>query len=199
MAPTSYTRIVFAEQPKGAIDSNTFRIEEAPFDLKPANDEVLLKINYLSIDPAMRLWINDAEGNYVVLVQVGETMRSVGIATVIEAGADSGFSVGDRVSGQVGTYAFICMGRAFYRCRKLNTITLGLNEYSVVKAKPLVKVEWVPSSSIVAVRFQCLHMRFYSLPKAAQLLDYVGPLGHPGMSHLFSLSLGAHAEDEDPN
>lgn len=115
MAPTSYTRIVFAEQPKGAIDSKTFRVEEAPFNLKPANDEVLLKINYLSIDPAMRLWINDAEGNYVVPVQVGETMRSVGIATVIEAGADSGFSVGDRVSGQVGTYAFICMGRIFYR------------------------------------------------------------------------------------
>ena len=103
----SYIRIVFAEQPKGAIDSNTFRIEEAPLDLKPANDEVLLKIRYLSIDPAMRLWINDAEGNYVVPVRVGETMRSVGIATVIEAGANSGLSVGDRVSGQVGTRIFM--------------------------------------------------------------------------------------------
>ncbi|KZT66070.1 hypothetical protein DAEQUDRAFT_484152 [Daedalea quercina L-15889] len=33
MAPSSYTRVIFAEQPKGPINEKTFHIEEVPFDL----------------------------------------------------------------------------------------------------------------------------------------------------------------------
>ena len=56
--------------------------------------------------------------------------------------------------------------------------TLGLNEYSVVKAKPLVKVEWVHPA---VLSFLVSRLRLYSLPNGADLLDVVGPLGHPGM------------------
>ncbi|KZT66073.1 NAD(P)-binding protein [Daedalea quercina L-15889] len=138
MAPSSYTRVVLAERPQGAVDSKTFRVEEVPFALKPASDEVLVKADYLSLDPAMRIWLNAAEANYTTPVEIGETMRAIGLGTVIEAGQNSGFSVGDHVSGMV-----------------------GLSEYNVLKAAKLTKVD---------------------LPAGAQLLDALGPLGHPGLT-----------------
>ena len=104
MAPSTYTRVVFAERPKGAIDPDTtFRVVEAPFDLKPADDEALVKVEYLSLDPAMRLWLNaEPVGAYMPTLATGSTMMGIGLGTVIEAGANSGVAVGDHVSGYVG-------------------------------------------------------------------------------------------------
>lgn len=104
MAPSTYTRVVFAERPRGAIDPDTtFRVVEAPFDLKPADDEALVKVEYLSLDPAMRLWLNaEPVGAYMPTLATGSTMMAIGLGTVIEAGANSGVAVGDNVSGYVG-------------------------------------------------------------------------------------------------
>ncbi|TFY60149.1 hypothetical protein EVJ58_g5334 [Rhodofomes roseus] len=119
MSPSSYSHLVYVERPKGLINSNTFRVEEVPFDLKPAADEVVIKIVWLSIDPAMRIWLSDDAGPFRPL-QIGETMGGIGVGTVVGAGEDSGFAVGNHVSGYVGT-----------------------TEYSKMKAKELTKVECV--------------------------------------------------------
>ncbi|KAH9840892.1 uncharacterized protein C8Q71DRAFT_854746 [Rhodofomes roseus] len=137
MSPSSYSHLVYVERPKGLINSNTFRVEEVPFDLKPAADEVVIKIVWLSIDPAMRIWLSDDAGPFRPL-QIGETMGGIGVGTVVGAGEDSGFAVGNHVSGYVGT-----------------------TEYSKMKAKELTKVD---------------------VPEGAQLLDFLGPLGHPGQT-----------------
>ena len=101
MAPSTYTRVVFAERPKGLINASTFNVVDAPFDLKPADDEALVKVEYLSLDPALRLWLD--ENSYLHPMAIGDTMGAIGLGTVIEAGSNSGVSVGDQVSGMIGT------------------------------------------------------------------------------------------------
>ena len=120
MTPATYTRITIAERPKGAIDpDSTFRIVEAPFDLKPADDEALVKVEYLSLDPAMRLWLNEEpEGGYMPSSPIGATMMAIGLGTVVEAGAKSGVSAGDNVSGYVGRRGSQTVGQ----CSRLTSL-----------------------------------------------------------------------------
>ena len=83
----------------------TFRLVEEPFNLKPADDEALVKVEYLSLDPAMRLWLAEQPaGPSMPTLPIGATMLAIGLGTVVEAGANSGVAVGDNVSGYVGRY-----------------------------------------------------------------------------------------------
>jgi NADPH-dependent curcumin reductase CurA len=63
-------------------------------DLKP--DQVLVENFYLSLDPAMRGWLNDSR-SYVPPVQIGEVMRGGTIARVL-ASTSSKFKEGDLVT-----------------------------------------------------------------------------------------------------
>jgi hypothetical protein len=61
MAPTTYTSVVLRQRPKDAIVSGeTFAMVQKPVpsasDLKEG--EILLESLYLSLDPAMRGWLN---------------------------------------------------------------------------------------------------------------------------------------------
>lgn len=60
--PATYTRLTLAQRPKTHIDASTFRIDKSvPLpraqDLK--DDEALVQVDYLSMEPAMRGWLND--------------------------------------------------------------------------------------------------------------------------------------------
>jgi NADPH-dependent curcumin reductase CurA len=106
MLPEIYTRIVLHERPIADITPTTFRTERVPFDLKPATGEVLVQVNWLSLDPAMRGWLRDAR-SYVPPVQIGEVMRAMGLATVVEAGEGCRLQPGDVVSCSPGEFASI--------------------------------------------------------------------------------------------
>jgi NADPH-dependent curcumin reductase CurA len=99
--PSHYTQIVLNERPVGEIQPNTFRSETLPFDLKPADDQVLVQVTWLSLDPAMRIYLN-AAGGYMPPVRIGEKMRTYGLAVVLQAGTGSKFNVGDVVRGSWG-------------------------------------------------------------------------------------------------
>lgn len=101
MVPNNYTRIVLQERPTTNIVPTTFRSEALPFDLHPKDDQVLIKVNWLSLDPAMRGWLRDTR-SYIPPVQIGETMRATGLGTIVETGKDSEFSNGDIVQGVFG-------------------------------------------------------------------------------------------------
>ncbi|TDL25875.1 alcohol dehydrogenase [Rickenella mellea] len=118
MAPQKFTRVVLAQRPVGHIDDKTFRKETIPYDLKPSTpDSVVVQVDWLSLDPAMRGWLNDTR-SYLPPVQIGEIMRAEGLGTVIEVGSGSKFKVGDVVKG-----------------------TFGWTEYAVMKDKTLTKIE----------------------------------------------------------
>jgi NADPH-dependent curcumin reductase CurA len=101
MLPKHYTKIVLAERPKTNITPTTFRKETVAFDLKPGPGEVLVRVDWLSLDPAMRGWIREV-ASYIEPVRIGAVMRATGLATVIEAGEGSELSPGDIVTGFTG-------------------------------------------------------------------------------------------------
>ncbi|WP_443190479.1 NADP-dependent oxidoreductase [Pseudomonas indica] len=92
-------QFILAQRPTGAIDDNTFSLAENPVG-EPADGQILVENLYLSLDPAMRGWLNDAK-SYIPPVQIGETMRALGVGKVI-ASRHPGFAVGDHVSGLTG-------------------------------------------------------------------------------------------------
>ena len=67
---------------------------------EPAEGEVLVKVKYLSLDPAMRGWMNEGR-SYVPPVGIGEVMRAGGCGEVI-ASEHPGFEPGDHVTGITG-------------------------------------------------------------------------------------------------
>ena len=97
MSAEQCTRIVLNERPITDVTPTTFRTEHVPFDFQPGPGEVLVKVSWLSLDPAMRGWLRDAR-SYVPPVQIGEVMRSFGLATVVKAGEGCGLLPGDVVS-----------------------------------------------------------------------------------------------------
>ncbi|USG62744.1 NADP-dependent oxidoreductase [Sneathiella marina] len=66
----------------------------------PGEGEVLVKVHYASLDPAMRGWMNDGK-SYIAPVGIGEVMRAGTVGEVV-ASNNPGFAVGDYVSGMLG-------------------------------------------------------------------------------------------------
>ncbi|WP_333757176.1 NADP-dependent oxidoreductase [Streptomyces sp. IBSBF 3352] len=71
---------------------------------EPGDGEFLVQVLYLSIDPAMRGWMN-AGRSYIRPVEIGEVMRAGAIGRVI-ASRHPEFAVGDHVSGSFGVQEF---------------------------------------------------------------------------------------------
>ncbi|KAF8294132.1 alcohol dehydrogenase [Clavulina sp. PMI_390] len=96
--PAKTKRVYLQERPKAHITPTTFATEttETP---KPGPGEVLVKIDVVSLDPAMRGWLNDAR-SYVPPVKINETMRAGVIATVMTDGKK--LRKGDIVTGTLG-------------------------------------------------------------------------------------------------
>ena len=70
----------------------------------PADGQFVVQVEYLSIDPAMRAWMN-AGRSYVPAVEIGEVMRAAGIGRVVES-RHTGFAVGDAVYGVFGVQRY---------------------------------------------------------------------------------------------
>jgi hypothetical protein len=82
--------------------SNWSYTEEAVRE--PKQGELLVKTLYISLDPAMRGWMNEGK-SYIAPVGIGEVMRAGGIGRVIASGNPS-FAVGDCVVGAFGVQEY---------------------------------------------------------------------------------------------
>jgi NADPH-dependent curcumin reductase CurA len=87
--------------------------EEIP---SPGEDEALVKVSHISLDPAMRGWMSDAP-SYLPPVGLGEVMRAGVAGVVVESNSDR-LAPGDHVVG-----------------------VLGVQEHAVATAKALTKVD----------------------------------------------------------
>ncbi len=88
-----------AARPRGLPVDSDWAFVTAPVP-EPDGEEFLVRVLHLSLDPAMRGWMNDGR-SYVPPVGVGEVMRAVGVGRVL-ASSHPGFNVGDLVSGAFG-------------------------------------------------------------------------------------------------
>lgn len=100
--PSTYKSVHLANRPKNHIESDTFVIKQnqTPSSSSLKDGEVLFQPNYLSLDPAMRGWLNDTR-SYIPPVKIGAVMRGVGVGTVV-ASKSSKFPVGETVYGGSG-------------------------------------------------------------------------------------------------
>ncbi|HEV8552653.1 MAG TPA: NADP-dependent oxidoreductase [Casimicrobiaceae bacterium] len=92
-------QVLLASRPRGAVAEENFRIVEAPV-AKPAAGEVLVKNQWLSLDPYMRGRMSEAK-SYVPPVPLGEVMIGQTVGEVIES-QDARFKPGDKVLTQLG-------------------------------------------------------------------------------------------------
>jgi NADPH-dependent curcumin reductase CurA len=86
-------------RPTGIPEAFHFEIVEAPVP-EPTEGQVLVRNIYLSVDPAMRGWVN-AAANYSEPVAIGAVMRSLATGRV-EASRHPDFRAGDIVTGWFG-------------------------------------------------------------------------------------------------
>ncbi|KAL8935511.1 MAG: hypothetical protein Q9216_005389 [Gyalolechia sp. 2 TL-2023] len=119
MSKSSYTSIHLAKRPKSnIIPGETFasKTNSIPKASDLHDGQVLFKTLYLSLDPAMRGWLNDTR-SYVPPVQIGEVMRgaSVGIITASKS--------------------------PDYTVRTYVTATAGWSEYVILQEKDLQRIE----------------------------------------------------------
>lgn len=96
-----------AARPVGLPKRSDWNYVEEPVR-DPGAGEVLVKILYLSLDPAMRGWMNEGR-SYIAPVGIGEVMRAGGAGRVIASG-NPAFAVGDYVTGALGAQEYALVG-----------------------------------------------------------------------------------------
>jgi NADPH-dependent curcumin reductase len=88
-----------AARPNGLPGPECWQFTEEPV-AEPGEGGVLVKVLSLSLDPAMRGWMNEGK-SYIPPVAIGEVMRAGGIGVVV-ASKNPAFAVGDHVTGGPG-------------------------------------------------------------------------------------------------
>ena len=88
-----------AARPVGLPKHSDWKFSAEPV-AEPAGGQVLVKVLQLSLDPAMRGWMNEGK-SYIPPVGIGEVMRAGGVGKVV-ASKNPKFAVGDHVSGGFG-------------------------------------------------------------------------------------------------
>jgi NADPH-dependent curcumin reductase CurA len=91
------------------VDADTVRIEEAAVPV-PGPVGALVRVRYLSIDPTIRTWMNDAPG-YLPAIGIGDVVRGGGIGEVVETTSDR-YRVGDLVFGMTGWQDYVVADEA---------------------------------------------------------------------------------------
>lgn len=97
-------QVRLAKRPEGAATRDNWQFTTEPVG-EPAEGGVLVKTLSLSLDPAMRGWMNEAK-SYIPPVEIGAVMRAGGIGRVT-ASRNPAFAVGDTVYGTLGVQEYI--------------------------------------------------------------------------------------------
>ncbi len=113
MTDQTNRQFLLAKRPVGAATRDTFTFQQVPV-VQPKDGQILVKNEYLSLDPAMRGWMNEGK-SYIPPVALGDVMRALGVGKVV-ASAHPGFAAGDYVNGALGVQDyFVGEPRGFYK------------------------------------------------------------------------------------
>ena len=92
-------QVQLAARPEGLPKPADWAITEEPMS-EPGPEEVLVKVRYISVDPAMRGWMNDRP-SYVPVLGLGAVMRALTVGEVVASNSGA-HRVGDWVAGLDG-------------------------------------------------------------------------------------------------
>ncbi len=97
----------------GEAGPDTWNLVSNPIP-EPKDGEIVVKQHYVSLDPAMRGWMNDAK-SYIAPMEIGSVMRAGSVGEVVAANNHPKFKVGDYVSGNGGVQQYaVTDGTGFY-------------------------------------------------------------------------------------
>ncbi len=124
--PSSLTesrRVLLAERPRGLPADECWTFDREP--LAPlADGEIRIAVRMLSLDPAMRGWMNEGR-SYIAPVGLGEVMRAGGIGEVV-ASRHPDHPVGQWVSGSLGVQEVVTFKVGSREAAGLTPIDLAL-------------------------------------------------------------------------
>lgn len=106
-------QLLFVKRPEGEADASTWSLVTNP--IPEINEgEILIRQHYVSLDPAMRGWMNDAR-SYIAPMEIGSVMRAGSVGEVVKANNHPTFKVGDYVSGNGGVQQYVASdGKGYY-------------------------------------------------------------------------------------
>ena len=159
---TTFTAINLIKRPNGGpIDASLFDVIEKQIPtVNPG--KILIKQNYMSLDPAMFGWMSADTNSYIPPVALGDVMRSSGIGEVTVSNHPD-FTVGDRVMGMMGWQQYY-LGDG----QGLNKVTAPLADESILSVFAL------PGLTAVQGLFNV------GKPKAGETLIVTGAAGSVG-------------------
>jgi NADPH-dependent curcumin reductase CurA len=119
-----------AARPTGLPDGDTWTMTDEPIG-DPGADEVAVQVLYLSLDPAMRAWLDEGP-SYIPAVEVGAVMRAIGLGRVTASGS-ADFAEGDVVSGLFGIQEHAVLpGKALQKVdSSVEPLTVHLNALGI--------------------------------------------------------------------
>lgn len=103
---TTNRRTLLTSRPTGIAQAENFGVDEAPVPT-PGDGQILIRNQYLSVEPAMRGWIAD-RGGYAKPIEIGSVMRSLA-AGVVEDSRHPDYAKGDKVTGWFGWQDYACV------------------------------------------------------------------------------------------
>lgn len=92
-------QFLLAKRPFGEPNKDVWSFNETEVPSLGQN-QMLVKVEYISLDPAMRGWMNEGK-SYIPPVGIGEVMRASGVGKVLQS-TDDNFIEGDYVYGMTG-------------------------------------------------------------------------------------------------
>lgn len=98
------TRIVLARRPEGEPTDDCFRVETVELP-ELEDNQILIKVNWLSLDPYMRPRMNDMK-SYAKPLQIGDVMTGESSGVVLESKSDK-YQPGDHVAAHLGWQSHI--------------------------------------------------------------------------------------------
>ena len=124
-SPAINRQVVLKARPLGIPQAEHFEIRSAPLpELK--DGEVLVRNQFLSVDPAMRGWVN-AAANYSEPVGIGEVMRAFSAGRVV-ASRNPRYTEGSLVMGLLGWQDYaVTDGKAIRRQVRETDLPLSLS------------------------------------------------------------------------
>ena len=120
------------ERPNGLPEKKIWSFNEENFDLNLDENEFIIKNEFISLDPAMRGWLNDTR-SYIKPVKVGDVMRAGTVGKILKS-KNKYFLEGDYVSGWGGVQDYtITNGESF---QKINDNKVSKESYLGVLGMP---------------------------------------------------------------
>lgn len=98
-------QLIFQKRPVGMPEADTWQLVSSAIP-EPKKGEVLVQQHYISLDPAMRGWMNLGK-SYIEPIAIGDVMRAGSIGMVIAANEHPTLKVGDCITGWGGVQQYV--------------------------------------------------------------------------------------------